>query len=122
MDKHPHLRALEGGAAAIRAANKTSPYQFGARSFAMLLSVYNASERGGKITKSGLMDRMGALGNLASRGAAYRMLMRLIEAGMIEEERRGWATPIKPSLAGTNYVRAVERYLRNMKWGDYCRE
>jgi len=118
-DRHPQLRAIDGLPLAIRAANKGCESHLTHIGFRVLVSLYSAVESGQKITKTGLMMRLDRLGNTANKAMTYRLIWRLIKAGWIEQEGPGMGTPIRPSLAGTNYVRAVERYLRNIRWSDY---
>lgn len=119
MARRNHLVAFECLGMALRAANRTSDHQFSLQSFRMLVALYNASERGKVLTKNGLIERMDAMANIRQMNAGYVMLHRLIVKGMIECSGQGRKAIVFPTLAGRNYIKAVERYLKNLKPGSY---
>jgi hypothetical protein len=118
MSRQPYLKAIEGTQAAIRAANKAVPVGMTTKSFRLFISLYNAHEKGQALTKDGVIKRAFALGNADSRGQGYQCVWWLIKKGFIEAEGAGWGAKLTPSLQGRNYVRAVERYLRNLRMND----
>jgi hypothetical protein len=118
MARHPHLAAIEGVHQAIRVVNRTQRGTMTFKSFRVLLALYNASERGIEFNKNQLMKRLVAMDNVQTSGSAYQLLRLLVLRGYIQQDGQGMGAVIRPSLAGKNYVRGVERYLRNLRWAD----
>lgn len=119
MERHPQLNALEGLQLALRHVNRNSPAVLTYKSFRILLCLYNASERGVVFNKRQIMERLQRLESMDSWSATYQLLRLLVIRGYIEQDGQGFGAIIRPSLAGKNYVKAVERYLRNIRWADY---
>jgi len=113
------LRVIECLPTALRACNKRSSYQFTIRSFAVLVSLYNACENGQTMTRSALVERLFRMANIDNKQAGFLMVWRLMDRGIIETVGQGRGSIVSPTMEGRNYVRAVERYLRNLRPGSY---
>lgn len=118
MERHAQLNAIEGLQLALRHVNRISPSVLTYKSFRILLCLYNGVERGRGFNKRTLMERLQLLESMDSWGATYQLLRLLVLRGYIEQDGQGFGAIIRPSLAGKNYVRAVERYLRNLRWAE----
>lgn len=119
MIRQPHLNTIEGLAAAIRATNKTAPALLTYKGLRVLVALYNACEAGKVMQRVDLIRRLQALGNVTTVGATCQHIRDLRIKGYIEQDGDGPGMIIRPSLAGRNYIKAVERYLRNIRWAEY---
>jgi predicted transcriptional regulator len=118
MERHPHLNGIEGMAMAIRAVNKRFPKHLTYKGFRILVSLYHATERGQVISRRQLLERLVSTANVDSYTKTERMLQSLKASGYLEYDRYGVSSVITITVAGRNYIRSVETYLRNIRWRD----
>lgn len=116
MGRSPHLNALEGMRIAIRKANKVNPHMVTVKTFPILLALYNASSEGKVLTRTDLTNRLIAMGNYDGRAAIWVTQWRMRENGYISWEEKSYGARVSLTVSGVNYVRAVERAIRRIRW------
>jgi len=116
MGRSPHLNALEAMQKAVFVANKTASHRITVRGFRILLALYNASSEGKALTRNGLVDRLDSMGNTPGRGAALVATWRLREQGYLVWEEKSYGAVVTLTMSGVNYVKAVERAIRRIRW------
>lgn len=116
MGRSPHLNTVEGLQRGIKVANKSAPERLELPSVRVLIALYNASEEGRTMTRNDLLLRLDGLGNSHTMAGTYTIIYRLIARGYISLSVKGRTGIVSLTLAGRNYVKAVERAIKRIRW------
>lgn len=118
MERRYQLNTILGLRLAIRAVNKVSPSILTDKGLRMLIGLEMLCNRGKPVSRRRLIDWLYKVNAVETDSGAYFMLRRLVEKGYIEQDGKGWGAEIRVSLSGMNYIKAIERYLRQMRLNE----
>lgn len=103
---------------AIYAVNNATNAHMTDKGLRVLIGLETLAMRGKPVNRRQLMKWLFRVHAVSTEQGAYFMLRRLVEAGYMEQDGQGYGAEIRLSLMGRNYIKWVERYLKQMRLNE----